>query len=155
MFQESKFFSREVTNITRYGKNFDWAKKMNYIHINASEAIKKEKSFEEVIFPIAKKYSKAEWKTLEGAYGETRLESGIYRGNDKRKPGIMGRGPVTGYAGRGGGKNGGYPDYVKRLDNAGKGITPPYNNFTLTTMNEWTMFHPTNAEVEQNMKIIS
>lgn len=133
---------------------------MNNIHIDTSEAIKKEKPFEEVISSIAKNYSKAEWKSLEGAYGETRLKSGIYRGNHSGKFIATGEkmrtwGPLTGYGGRGAGKNGGYPDYVKRLEKTGENITPPYNNFTLTKTRDWFMFHPNDYEVTRNMAIIS
>ena len=161
MFHESKFFSRVSTCEIAYGKNFEFAHLMSEICDNATGAISRGKSFDEVLDQIAKGYS-----------GETEInstltqrigKSGIYRGSHTKPANYLEVDGIklfrldsyeTGYGVSG--AHDGYKAYVKRLNNT-LSRTSPYEDFTLTEIipSNPSMRHPYHEEVAKNMDIIS
>ena len=157
IFHESKFFSRVSTCEIAYGKNFEFARLMSEICDNATGAISRGKSFDEVLDQIAKGYSGE--TEINSTHTQRIGKSGIYRGSHT-KPAkyIDGWGRIdeyiTGYGVRG--VHGGYKEYVERLDST-KNIKSPHKDFTLTKTypSDYIIQHPYHEEVAKNMDIIS
>ena len=161
MFHESKFFSRVSTCEIAYGKNFEFAHLMSEICDNATGAISRGKSFDEVLDQIAKGYSKE--TTINTTQTERIGKSGIYRGSHTKPANYLEVDGIklfrldiyeTGYGVSG--AHDGYKAYVKRLDNT-LSRTSPYEDFTLTKIipSNPSMRHPYHDEVAKNMDIIS
>lgn len=154
MFQESKFFSREFTCEMRYGKNFEFAKRMSKLANESSKSISTDKSFDSVLKHISNGYPENDFSRF--------AKIGVYRGDSTEQPLIvegMGRidGLQTGYGKDAFGQLQ-YEEYIGRLDRSLNRRLSPYCNFTLTkgyNGGRKLMIHPYPEEVVQNMDIIS
>lgn len=161
IFHESKFFSRVSTCEIAYGKNFEFARLMSEICDNATGAISRGKSFDEVLDQIAKGYSKE--TTINTTQTKRIGKSGIYRGSHTKPANYLEVDGIklfrldnydTGYGVSG--AHDGYKEYVKRLNSA-RNIESPHKDFTLTKTHpsDYIMRHPYHEEVAKNMDIIS
>lgn len=158
LFEESKFFSRELTCEKQYGKNFKFAHLMSSISKKAANSIKRGDSFDTVLSQIANGYS---GETLINSKFLSRIgKSGIYRGSHTKPPMYMkGVGRLdfytTGYAHNG--SNGGYSEYIERLNTNLNRRDTPFEGFTLTKKmgGDSILLHPYHEEVAKNMDIVS
>lgn len=154
--ESSKFFSRISVNEQKYGKNIQWASKMNDISNGAEFLISKGEYFDRVLNYIAHEYhAYDESTTLEtnrAFQNDRRLASGKYRGYDN--PNADGKTQFT--------KEGSYAEYFDRfVATSGKRETP-YEDICLTQIlyapninaDYGTMYHPANKYVEPGLEHI-
>ena len=152
--ESSKFFARTSVNEREYGKNIQWASKMNEISECAEYFITTgNKSFDEVINFISNEYHAYDEATtlaktnIDYAQNDRRIASGKYRGDGN--PDV--------YAGTGFDKDGNYKEYFERFKKVGDRKSP-YPDIELTKIlcgdNSGMMYHPANKYVNPGMDYI-
>ena len=148
--ESSKFFARTASNEGEYGKNIQWASKMNDISNGAEYLIKNGKEFDDVLGYIAREYrgydTATSLETNHSQRNDRRLASGKYRGDDNPDDNF-----VTPFDG-----TDSYSEYFTRLIKVKSPRKPPYDDMTLTQIeyypqydkNFGRMIHPENKYVE-------
>ena len=152
--ESSKFFARTSVNEQNYGKNIQWASKMNDISNGAEYLISQGKDFDNVLNYISHEYhAYDEATTLEtnnARRNDRRIASGKYRGYDE--PEQYAITPFT--------KDDSYEEYFDRFTRVKSPRKAPYDDIELTQIlynkhvgdgSSGTMYHPANKYVEPGL----
>ena len=151
--ESSKFFARTSFNEQLYGKNIQWASKMNDISNGAEYLISQGKEFDSVLSYISHEYhAYDEATTLEtnlAQRNDRRLASGKYRGDD-----VPNQQYITPFE-----QAGSYAEYFDRFTNVENPRKRPYEDVHLTSIscfddNTGTMYHPQNKYVEPGLNYV-
>ena len=154
--ESSKFFARTSVNESKYGKNIQWASKMNDISDGASFLMSNGNDFDNVLGFIAEEYHSFDTASTLGTNNATRstrrVASGKYRGDDAPE----------GYYQTPFFKDGDYSEYFDRFVRASGTRKSPYDDMELTQImyskevsgGRGVMYHPANKYVEAGMQHI-
>ena len=152
--ESSKFFARTAANERNYGKNIQWASKMNDISNGAGHLISNGKDFDEVLGYISREYrgydTATTLETNHSKRNDRRLASGKYRGDDNPNDNY-----ITPFN-----NSDSYSEYFKRLIKVKSPRKPPYDDMELTQIeyypqydkNFGRMIHPENRHVASALK---
>ena len=145
LFHASKFFSRISNNEKRFGKNFDFALKMNKLSKMTTKLIKNETDFESILKQLESNYINETDRYREKHYF---YKTG-YRGESVGTP--PDTETITSCSRYTYGE-----DYFERFE---EHRYLPYANFTLTEKEHYglrvVLKHPSPKQVDKNMKIIA
>ena len=148
--ESSKFFARTASNEGRYGKNIQWASKMNDISNGAEYLIKNGEEFDEVLGYITREYrgydTATSLETNQAQRNDRRLASGKYRGDDNPNDNF-----VTPFE-----RSDSYSEYFNRLIKVKSPRKSPYGDMELTQIEYYPqynkdfgrMIHPENKYIE-------
>lgn len=152
--ESSKFFARTSVNEQNYGKNIQWASKMNDISNGAEYLISQGKDFDSVLSYIAGEYHAYDESTTlatnHSKLYDRRLASGKYRGDDI----------PNGYYTTSFDNIDNYSEYFDRFARQNGVRKAPYDDIELTQIlynkhvgdgSSGTMYHPANKYVEPGL----